>query len=104
MALILNRRVKPLRGLVDLAPMLNVIQRVGGSLGTAVLAVVLETQLRAVTPGRGSVADAFAHTYWWAFGACALAVVPALVLARTQPRQTTRPEASVAATSGTPGR
>ncbi|MEP6953419.1 MAG: DHA2 family efflux MFS transporter permease subunit, partial [Solirubrobacteraceae bacterium] len=72
-------------------PMLNVIQRVGGSLGTAVLAVVLESQLSAgLAPARpGGVtgpqaADAFAHTYWWAFGAPAIALVPAFLLARAQ--------------------
>jgi MFS family permease len=73
-------------------PMLNVIQRVGGSLGTAVLAVVLENQLGAGIAGAGrgraassaAVADAFAHTYWWAFGATALALVPAYLLARAQ--------------------
>jgi hypothetical protein len=77
-------------------PMLNVLQRVGGSLGTAVLAVVLENQLGAGiaqarqggAPG-GRVADAFAHTYWWAFGATAIALVPAFLLARAQ-RETAR--------------
>jgi EmrB/QacA subfamily drug resistance transporter len=73
-------------------PMLNVIQRVGGSLGTAVLAVVLENQLGAgiagARPGAAPSADeaaaAFAHTYWWAFGATAIALVPAYLLARAQ--------------------
>ncbi len=72
-------------------PMLNVLQRVGGSLGTAVLAVVLENQLgagiaqarRSGAPGAGPAA-AFAHTYWWAFGATAIALVPAFFLARAQ--------------------
>ncbi len=63
-------------------PMLNVLQRVGGSLGTAVLAVVLEHQLTA-QGARGSTA-AFAHTYWWVMAGTAVALVPALVLARTQ--------------------
>ena len=72
-------------------PMLNVIQRVGGSLGTAVLAVVLENQLgagiaqaRQSGKGGGQLAGAFAHTYWWAFGATAIALVPACFLARAQ--------------------
>jgi MFS family permease len=66
-------------------PMLNVIQRVGGSLGTALLAVVLQHQL-AHAPSRapGAVATGFGHTYWWAMAMTALALAPALVLARAQ--------------------
>ena len=86
-------------------PMLNVVQRVGGSLGTAVLAVVLQQQLVSALGGvggggglsgaqsappavRGRVADpiaaAFAHTYWWSFALTAVALVPAFVLARSE--------------------
>jgi hypothetical protein len=66
-------------------PMLNVVQRVGGSLGTAVLAVVLERQLaQAGSRGPGAVANGFGHTYWWAMAFTAVAMVPALVLARAQ--------------------
>jgi len=86
-------------------PMLNVVQRVGGSLGTAVLAVVLQRQITAQlgggagslggvpSGGRARVAEplatAFAHTYWWAMAMTALAIVPAAVLAVTE-RQTRR--------------
>jgi MFS family permease len=82
-------------------PMLNVLQRVGGSLGTAVLAVVLQHQISAQLgergPGGGGavgrvsdtarerfaepLAAAFAHTYWWAMAMTALALVPAAGLA-----------------------
>jgi EmrB/QacA subfamily drug resistance transporter len=76
-------------------PMLNVLQRVGGSLGTAVVAVVLQHQLVAQVGGglstartgdadRAPLATAFAHTYWWVMGSIVIALVPALVLARTQ--------------------
>jgi MFS family permease len=66
-------------------PMLNVLQRVGGSLGTAVLAVVLQHELaRAGNRGPAAVANGFGHTYWWAMGITAVAVIPALVLARVQ--------------------
>jgi EmrB/QacA subfamily drug resistance transporter len=85
-------------------PMLNVVQRVGGSLGTAVLAVVLQRQIVAqVGTGAGGgslggvpdgaqarvagpLATAFAHTYWWAMAMTALAIVPAAVLAVTERR------------------
>jgi EmrB/QacA subfamily drug resistance transporter len=63
-------------------PMLNVLQRVGGSLGTAVLAVILQHELLA-RPGEHGTA-AFAHTYWWVLAGTAVALVPAIVLARTQ--------------------
>jgi EmrB/QacA subfamily drug resistance transporter len=66
-------------------PMLNVMQRVGGSLGTAVLAVVLQHQLaQAEDRSAGPLASAFAHTYWWAMAITAVALVPALVLAHAQ--------------------
>jgi EmrB/QacA subfamily drug resistance transporter len=80
---------------------LNVIQRVGGSIGTALLAVLLQNQIRAAIPhapglGGGTVkpippairarvetplAQAFAHTFWWAVGLTAAAIIPAVVLA-----------------------
>jgi hypothetical protein len=59
--------------------MLNVLQRVGGSIGVAVLAVVLERQLR----GAGSpeqVAAGFAHTYWWSLALVLVALAPATLL------------------------
>jgi EmrB/QacA subfamily drug resistance transporter len=84
-------------------PMLNVVQRVGGSLGTAVLAVVLQRQIVAQVGGAGGgslggvpdaaqarvagpLATAFANTYWWAMAMTALAIVPAAVLAVTERR------------------
>ncbi len=80
---------------------LNVLQRVGGSIGTALLAVALENQLKAAVPhgvglGGGAVkpippairsriedplAHAFASTFWWAVALAALAIIPAIVLA-----------------------
>ena len=64
-------------------PMLNVLQRVGGSIGMAVLAVVLERQLRGAH-GPTEVATAFANTYWWSLALVLVAVVPATVLAFEQ--------------------
>jgi len=64
---------------------LNVIQRVGGSIGTALLAVVLQHQLvGARTPTQ--VAQGFGHTFWWAIGLTVLAALPALVLVRVTAR------------------
>jgi EmrB/QacA subfamily drug resistance transporter len=58
---------------------LNAIQRIGGSIGTALLAVVLQRQARAEP-----AATAFAHTFAWALGLTSLALVPAAVLARAE--------------------
>jgi len=55
----------------------NILRRVGGALGTAVFAVILQHGLDA---GRGP--DAFATTFWWVLGATAVTALPALALAR----------------------
>ena len=68
---------------------LNVMQRVGGSLGTALLAVVLQGE---ISDG-GPVAEGFGATFWWAVGMSALALIPAVILAVTQKREREREEA-----------
>jgi EmrB/QacA subfamily drug resistance transporter len=94
-------------------PMLNVLQRVGGSLGVAVLTVVLENQLQSqvagATGGRGipgggdgavggtlpnavrerlvdPLGAAFAHAYTWSLVGILVALVPALLLMREERR------------------
>jgi EmrB/QacA subfamily drug resistance transporter len=57
------------------AGLTNVLHRIGGSVGTAVLAVVLQHQLAA-----RSAAPAFGTSFWWAFAISAVTVVPALML------------------------
>ncbi len=51
----------------------NVLNRLGGSLGTALLTVVLQRGLA----GRGDPANAFGHAFAWAFCLSLLAFVPA---------------------------
>jgi EmrB/QacA subfamily drug resistance transporter len=64
-------------------PQLNVLQRVGGSIGTAVLAVVLERALvGATTPG--AMADAYGTAFMFAAGLTALAIGPCIVLMRAE--------------------
>jgi EmrB/QacA subfamily drug resistance transporter len=65
----------------------RIFQQLGGSFGIAILAVVLQQQMSA-TDARGvqgaeSIAAAFAHTFWWALGFTALALVPTLFLPST---------------------
>jgi len=87
---------------------INIIRTVGGSLGTAILSVVLERQIaaelgggagdlgalrtsgaaaRAATP----LAHAFGNTFWWAVGLTALALIPAFFLPR-HPALARRPQ------------
>jgi EmrB/QacA subfamily drug resistance transporter len=89
---------------------LNVMQRIGGSLGTALLAVVLQGEISERLGGRGGgtlerlpdgvrarvaepLADAFAATFWWAVAMSVVALVPATVLAVTQRRERAAAEA-----------
>jgi EmrB/QacA subfamily drug resistance transporter len=92
---------------------LNIVQRVGGSIGTAVLAVVLQHEITSRLPAgtdtaggalgavqnvpasaRAQIAPpvsaAFAHTFWWALGATVIAVIPALMLPRELPEPAER--------------
>jgi EmrB/QacA subfamily drug resistance transporter len=69
--------------LPDATPQLNVLQRVGGSIGTAVLAVVLQRALI----GANSVADAaaaYGTAFWVSAGLTALAIIPCIVLTRAE--------------------
>jgi EmrB/QacA subfamily drug resistance transporter len=69
--------------LAHATPQLNVLQRVGGSIGTAVLAVVLQRSLVGVHSLSGA-ADAYGTAFWWAAGLTALAIVPCIVLVRAE--------------------
>jgi EmrB/QacA subfamily drug resistance transporter len=86
-------------------PMLNVLQRIGGSLGVAVLTVILqrglESRLGSAAAGGGEGAGAalpaaarerfadplgaaFAHAYVWSLVGILLALIPALLLMREE--------------------
>jgi MFS family permease len=75
-------------------PQLNVLQRVGGSIGTAILTVVLQNGIRdhvahvtSVAAQPAAIAAAFSHTYWWVFAITTVALLPALYLAHVEPRR-----------------
>jgi MFS family permease len=85
------------RELADATPQMNVLQRLGGSIGTAVLAVVLQ---RAIISAhhpltQAGVADAYATAFWWSLGITALAIVPSIVLLRAEREARTRLSAPV---------
>jgi EmrB/QacA subfamily drug resistance transporter len=71
--------------LSDATPQLNVLQRVGGSIGTAVLAVVLERAMSGVHSVSGA-ASAYGTAFWWSGGLVAVAIVPCIVLLITERR------------------
>ncbi|MFJ2134770.1 MDR family MFS transporter [Streptomyces sp. NPDC087845] len=60
---------------------LNLLNTVGGSVGTAALAVVLQNRLSARGP---DISGAFGDTFWWVLGFCLFAAAGATRLPRTQ--------------------
>jgi EmrB/QacA subfamily drug resistance transporter len=70
----------------DATPQLNILQRVGGSVGTAVLAVVLQRQLNHATKPAAQ-AQAFGTTFWWVLGLTVAATLPTLLLIHTERRR-----------------
>src|SRR4051794_12197403 len=69
--------------LSDATPQMNVLQRVGGAIGTAVLAVVLQRASAGAT-GPDELAAAFGTAFWWALGICAASLIPVLFLLRAE--------------------
>jgi EmrB/QacA subfamily drug resistance transporter len=69
--------------LSDATPQLNVLQRVGGSIGIAVLAVVLQRGL-AGAHTLSAAAAAYGTAFWVAAGLTAVAIIPCIVLVRAE--------------------
>jgi EmrB/QacA subfamily drug resistance transporter len=69
--------------LANATPQLNVLQRVGGSIGTAVLAVVLQRALIGVHTLSGA-ADAYGTAFWASAMLSALAIIPCVILMRAE--------------------
>jgi hypothetical protein len=64
----------------DASPQLNVLMRVGGSVGVALLTVVLARQLTQAGGHAAAQAAAFGTTFWWVFGLMAITIVPTVLL------------------------
>ena len=72
-------------------PQLNVLNRVGGSIGTTILAVVLATALaHAHTPA--AQAQAYGTAFWWSAAFTALAVPACIMLIRAERAARESPE------------
>ena len=61
---------------------LNIIQRIGGSFGTAVLAVILQDRLLANAKGPGGASAAYGYTFWWTLAFSAVALIAAFFIPR----------------------
>ncbi len=84
----------PKQSISHVTTVVNIAQRVGGSLGTALLATLLQRQFAqraghgavlgsATSPGTVSdLVPAFDNAFWWAVGFSVLALIPALFLPR----------------------
>jgi hypothetical protein len=90
-------RAVPPERISDGTVQLNVLNRLGGSVGTAVFTVIMQHGLNVRVM---SVSGSFGVAFRWALGAAVLATVPALVLARAEAR--TRAESRAAAEAGAP--
>jgi len=67
-------------------PQLTTLQRVGGSMGTAILTVILQTHLESAGASQPAMADAFGVTFLWVAGITAAALLPTVMLARIERR------------------
>jgi EmrB/QacA subfamily drug resistance transporter len=69
--------------LSDATPQLNVVQRIGGAIGVAVLAVVLQ---RATQHAHSvaALAGGYGTAFWWSVGICVASLLPCLVLLRAE--------------------
>jgi EmrB/QacA subfamily drug resistance transporter len=78
------------------SPQLTVLQRVGGSIGTAIFTVVLQRGIDGSGGTPADVANAFGQAYWWVLAVAVAALVPTLILTRVE-RRTKQPAPEPAA-------
>jgi len=64
-------------------PQLNVLQRIGGSIGVAILAVVLQRALVGATTPEAA-ASAFGTAFWFSAGLTAIAIIPCIILMQAE--------------------
>jgi EmrB/QacA subfamily drug resistance transporter len=87
--------------LSDATPQINVLMRLGGAIGTAILAVVLQRAGAHVGHASASeLASAFQAAYWAALGIALLSLIPCLMLLRAERPQEDRGRMSSGADAG----
>ncbi len=86
----------------DASTQLNILMRVGGSIGTAILTVILQQHLTQAGPAAAAQASAFASTFWWVIAISAVAVIPTIALIFIERRQVPVPSGSADATRPAP--
>jgi EmrB/QacA subfamily drug resistance transporter len=64
----------------DVSAQMNIVMRLGGSLGTAMATVILQQALTHHAPTRAGAALGFQHTYWWLIAISCVAILPAIQL------------------------
>jgi len=75
----------------------RIAQQVGGAFGTAILAMIISTQTKALPAADlTGQAAAFGTAFWWSLGFTAIAVIPALALPRQRKDQTSVGEEDLA--------
>jgi EmrB/QacA subfamily drug resistance transporter len=82
--------------LSDATPQLNVLQRIGGAIGTAVLAVVLQ-RASGTAPSLVKLSHAFDTAYWGSLAIAVLSLIPCVVLLRAERRPARRSPAATRA-------
>ncbi|MBO2452458.1 hypothetical protein J4573_35580 [Actinomadura barringtoniae] len=80
------RALEPAK-VADATPQLNIVQRIGASMGTAIFAVVLQQGLDDAGVSPAGQADAFVWAFVWAFGVTVVAVFLAALLAVLERRE-----------------
>ncbi|MGH2842935.1 MAG: MFS transporter, partial [Solirubrobacteraceae bacterium] len=71
------------RELSDATPQLNILNRVGGSVGVALLAVILQRSLDHAH-SLGAAASSYGLAFWGAMALTAIAIIPCVILTRAE--------------------
>jgi hypothetical protein len=79
-------RAMPPAKIGDGTTQVNVLNRLGGSIGTAVFTIVLQHALTGAGPGPAQSASAYGDAFRWVLGAGVLMTVPTVFLARAESR------------------
>ncbi|MGW2190659.1 DHA2 family efflux MFS transporter permease subunit [Streptomyces sp. NPDC001719] len=85
----------------DATPQLNMLQRVGGSIGTALFVVVLQQHLDDAAGRPGDQASGFGTTFIWVLAAALVAILPAVLMTALE-RRAAASQVAEAAETGAP--